>query len=796
MVQHIKQVSGEPHAAQINLLHHQRMELPHHKHNKKKSHAKCIRSNSKLQHRNDLSHGQKIKGNHFLPSSNKLPPSGNHNQCSKCGDTAHQEGFTCPAKKYQCKVCHKFGHFTSQCFQKKQYHQQKYRQPKAHQIQIEESHSYIHDYLSESSSVEDSFCLQVKVQRPNKKTQQPSHITHLITNIPYKLKPHHTRNKYIRAQIDTGAEVNLMPVSIYKLIYQDNDLQKLSPCNLKIGTYTADTINIIGTTVIYLIHPDTKQPTKTTFHIASSEGSVLLSCNASLQLSLIQYRPRLNYLPPRASLIMTKEDHPKSASMHMQIQTQQLLMNKEGHPHKSQPNASKPPKLITTYDQIKQQYPDIFEGTGQFPGPPYHINIDPTVPPKQTPCRPVLIHLKSAFQKEINQMLHAGVLLPVNKATPWINSFVLVEKRTNHGQVKLRICLDLTNLNTAIIREPYHFWTPDNIAHHLADACILTVCDCKKGYWHQALDEPSSYLTTFNTEIGRYRFTVMPFGITVAGDVFQQKLNECFSHIKNLIVIADDVMIIGRNENHKDHDIAFTTLLHTTRKCNIKLNYDKLKFKCTEVNFYGETYTTDGHKLAQDKIQAIVKMPPPCNKKEVQSFIGMINYLTKFSPCLTELSEPVRELTKEKVPFNWGPEHQESFEALKKELVSAPVLAYYNPRKETVLQTDASTKGLGACLLQEDKPIYFASKALTERGYVAIEIESLAVTWAVEKFHHFLYGCHFILETDQKPLEAILSRSLNQATPRIQCILIRTLPYNFTVRYIPGTRNLLADCLS
>ena len=84
----------------------------------------------------------------------------------------------------------------------------------------------------------------------------------------------------------------------------------------------------------------------------------------------------------------------------------------------------------------------------------------------------------------------------------------------------------------------------------------------------------------------------------------------------------------------------------------------------------------------------------------------------------------------------------------------------------------------------------------TQWGYVTIEIKSLAVAWAVEKFHHFLYGCHFILETDQKPLEAILSRSLNQATPRIQRILIRTLPYNCTVRYIPGMRNLLADCLS
>ena len=160
-------------------------------------------------------------------------------------------------------------------------------------------------------------------------------------------------------------------------------------------------------------------------------------------------------------------------------------------------------------------------------------------------------------------------------------------------------------------------------------------------------------------------------------------------------------------------------------------------------------------------------MPPPSSKREVQSFIGMINYLTKFLPRLTELSEPIRELIKDKEPFNWGPEHQESFAMLKKELVGAPVLAYHNPQKETILQTDDSTKGLGACLLQDEKPIYFASKALTEiqRGYVVVEIESLAVAWAVEKFHHFLYECHFILETDQKPLEAILSRSLNQVTP-------------------------------
>ena len=107
-------------------------------------------------------------------------------------------------------------------------------------------------------------------------------------------------------------------------------------------------------------------------------------------------------------------------------------------------------------------------------------------------------------------------------------------------------------------------------------------------------------------------------------------------------------------------------------------------------------------------------MPEPSCKKEVQSFIGMINYLSTFSIRLSELSEPIRELFKEKVPFNWGPEHQQAFNAIKKEIAKALILAYYNPNKETILQTDASIKGLGACLLQQGKPVYIVSKALTE----------------------------------------------------------------------------------
>ena len=142
-------------------------------------------------------------------------------------------------------------------------------------------------------------------------------------------------------------------------------------------------------------------------------------------------------------------------------------------------------------------------------------------------------------------MLQAGVLKPVNQATPLINSFVLVEGKDKLGNLKLRICLDPTNFNKAIVCEPYHFKTPEDIAHHLVEACVITFCDCRKGYWHQQLDEASLFLTTFNTELDRFQYTVMPFGATVAGDVFQRKLDEHFGKLKQDIIIADDTMVVG-----------------------------------------------------------------------------------------------------------------------------------------------------------------------------------------------------------------------------------------------------------
>ena len=301
---------------------------------------------------------------------------------------------------------------------------------------------------------------------------------------------HENRNLYLRARLDTCTDINIMPASVYKLVFQDPNMEKLIPNKLQIGTYTNDTVKIVGTCKLYLVHLDTKKLIETICYVATNDGSMLLSCKSILALDLIQPRSRLDYLPPRASLITSTQDHPKKTKQvpapvqihsSKQLSTQSHFQAEASMPSNVQDSLHVPEikqqrfhKKITSKDLIMKHYADVFERIGKFPGPPYTIHLDPSVQPKHTPCRLVPIHLKETFKQMIDEMLQASVLKPVMEATPWINSFVLVEYKNKAGNHKLRICLDPTNLNKAIIMEPSHFKTPEDIAHLIAGAYTQT----------------------------------------------------------------------------------------------------------------------------------------------------------------------------------------------------------------------------------------------------------------------------------------------------------------------------------
>jgi hypothetical protein len=330
----------------------------------------------------------------------------------------------------------------------------------------------------------------------------------------------------------------------------------------------------------------------------------------------------------------------------------------------------------------------------------------------------------------------------------------------------------------------------------LNDAKFFTIVDATKGYWHVPLDQESSYLTTFSTPFGRFRFKRLPFGLVVSQDIFQKQLDSAFAGLDGITGIADDTFVYGASE--KEHHTNLTKLMERAQQKGVVFNKAKVQFKCKEVSFFGHTWTPQGIKPDNKKVSAILDMKPPEDVKSLQSFLGLVNYLTRYSGRLATLSAPLRDLTKKDTAYSWGPEHDRAFTEVKKEVSSLGVLRYFDPNAETVIETDASLKGLGAVLLQDGKPVCYASKALTEteQRYSNIEREALGVVWGLERFHYFIYGKSCTIHTDHKPLEAIFKKKLSSCPARLQGFVLRALKYDVTVKYVKGAEVPIADALS
>ena len=230
----------------------------------------------------------------------------------------------------------------------------------------------------------------------------------------------------------------------------------------------------------------------------------------------------------------------------------------------------------------------------------------------------------------------------------------------------------------------------------------------------------------------------------------------------------------------------------------LKLNPDKCKIKQKKIKFHGVICSAGGIQPDPEKVSALKKMTPPSIKQELQAFLGLATYMGPFIPSLSTLTSPLRELFKDKSVFDWSPAHQDAFDKVKNAICAETTLGYCDPTKEIILQADASTTGLGATLIQDQKPIAFASKTLTDTKsrYANIERELLAVVYGCERFHTYLFGRSFVAESDHKALESIQMKNLVSVPPRLQRMLLRSQPYDVTIRYRPGKQMHVADALS
>ena len=217
-----------------------------------------------------------------------------------------------------------------------------------------------------------------------------------------------------------------------------------------------------------------------------------------------------------------------------------------------------------------KEYNDIFKGIGTLPGGPYHIRLKEQYRPVQHPPRSVPVAMQTAYKAELDRLTKEGIITEVKEHTEWINLIVPVMKSNS----SLRLCLDPKDLNKVIERNQWYPRTIDDILPEIAKCKYKTLKEATSGYWYIVLDLASSLLTTFSTPLGKFRWLRLPFGLKIASDVFQERLDRVLRLLEEVHGIADD--ILTHRETEIQHDGRLLTLLETVRMNNLSLNPDKI----------------------------------------------------------------------------------------------------------------------------------------------------------------------------------------------------------------------------
>ena len=454
-------------------------------------------------------------------------------------------------------------------------------------------------------------------------------------------------------------------------------------------------------------------------------------------------------------------------------------------------------EMICDNQTIQGTFPSLFKGLGTL-GDAYTIKLKEGATPYSL-CTPrnIAILLREKVKAELNRMEANGIISRATEPTTWCAGMVVVPKR--EGSV--RICVDLKPLNQTVLREVHPIPKVDTALAQLARATVFSKIDANSGFWQIPLAIQSRPLTNFITPYGRYFFNKLPFGISCAPELFQQRMNKILDGLKGVVCLMDDVLVFGSNQ--AEHDQRLIVTLERIKAAGVTLNKDKCKFSVNSVKFLGHIVNKEGIRADPEKTSAILNMTSPQNVSELRRFMGMANQLGKFSCQLADLTQPPRELLSSKKAWLWGPEQETAFTRVKEELSKPTVLALYQPGSETKIAADASSYGLGAVLLQRTantwKPVAYASRALseTEKRYAQIEKEGLAVTWACTKFTDYILGCKFMIESDHKPLIPLLNtKHLDSLPPRILRFRLRLAKFDYTVFHVPGKLLYTADALS
>ena len=334
-------------------------------------------------------------------------------------------------------------------------------------------------------------------------------------------------------------------------------------------------------------------------------------------------------------------------------------------------------------EKIEKEYPELFKGIGLMDG---EISIklkDGAVPHRA--IRRVPHAMQEPLKAELDKLVNDKILHKVDISEPieWLNSFVCVKKANG----KIRLCLDPTHLNKWIIRPRHSAKLVDDILHNLNGAKYFSVVDSTSSFFNHKLDEESSKLTTFGTPFGHYRYLRMPMGASLSSDVYQYKVDGHLEGIENCTAIANDIIMYGFKEDGSDHDITVKRVMEKAKSIGMWFNPSKCQFRKKQVKFFGMILSRDGVSPDPSKIEALKRLPEPKDEKLLQSFLGMVNYLSRFDPNIANMTHNLRELLKKGSDPKWTDIHTLDFCKIIDALTSeGKILKYYRPDLDLFIQ--------------------------------------------------------------------------------------------------------------
>ena len=459
------------------------------------------------------------------------------------------------------------------------------------------------------------------------------------------------------------------------------------------------------------------------------------------------------------------------------------------------------------FDDLKKIYKDVLSdkmSPKPMIGSPMKIHLKPNVPitPKRiSTAASIPIHFQEKAQAVIDQVIKDGVIemVPENEPSEWCHRGFFVQKPDGG----LRLVNDLSPINEYVLRPLHPFTSGAELVRSIKPTSrVFAKLDALSGYFQIPLDEESKKLTTFILPMGRFRYKRAPMGLNASSDEWCRRSDEALHGLSGCLKLVDDILVCA--EDYQQLYDRLEAVLKRCREHHITLSLKKLEVG-ESVKFAGFQVSSKGVQPLSDRTDSIRNFPTPDNVQDVRSFLGLAQQLGHFLPDLAHVSEPIRELLKKNVSFQWTPTQEEAFTTLKNLLTSPMLVHHFDPSLHTELVTDASRLGLGFALIQRGpngnpRLIQCGSKSLSdaETRYAVCELEGLAILYGIRKCRHYLMGHNgFLVITDHKPLKGVFSKDLSLIeNARLRSYREKLTGYTFTLEWREGKTHLIADALS